>query len=276
MADIDYRKLSMDEIVFEKRNKDYGAFELRKLVDRHKLTGLLIAVAFFTFVVLASQFKLFSFISKLTEEKEVNIEMTDVDLPPPPPPPVDAPPPPPPPPPPVRPTIKFVEMIAKKDEEVQEQEITKQEEIKVAVSTETQKGDETAKQIVEEPKVTGTGTAVKAPEPEAPKEPEIFDRAEVMPGFPGGPAALMKYLGNNIRYPSLARENSLEGKVIVKFYIDTDGTVRDPQVLKDGVGGGCGDEAVRVIKSMPKWSPGSQRGKNVKVYYTLPVTFKLQ
>lgn len=277
MADIDYRKLSMDEIVFEKRNKAYGAFELRKLVDKHKLTGLLVAVAFFTFVVLASQFKIFSFISKLTEEKEVNIEMTDVDLPPPPPPPVDAPPPPPPPPPPVRPTIKFVEMIAKKDEEVQEQEITKQEEIKVQVSTETQKGDETAKQIVEEPKVTGTGTSVvKAPEPEAPKEPEIFDRAEVMPGFPGGPAALMKYLGQNIRYPSLARENSLEGKVIVKFYVDVDGTVRDPQILKDGVGGGCGDEAVRVIKSMPKWSPGSQRGKNVKVYYTLPVTFKLQ
>jgi protein TonB len=86
----------------------------------------------------------------------------------------------------------------------------------------------------------------------------------------------MKFLQKNIRYPNLARENGLEGKVIVKFYVDTDGTVREPVVLKDGVGGGCGDEAMRVVKSMPKWTPGSQRGKTVKVYYTLPVTFKLQ
>ena len=273
MADIDYRKLSMDEIVFEKRNKDYGAFELRKIIDRHKITGLLAAIAFFVFIALASQFKIFSFLSKLTAEKEVNIEMTNVDLPPPPPPPVDAPPPPPPPPPPVRPTIKFVEMIAKKDEEVQEQQITKQEEIKeTAVSTETQKGDENAKAIIVE--TPGTG-AVKEPEPVAPKEPEIFDRAEVMPAYPGGIAAMMKYLSTNIRYPAIANENGLEGKVIVKFYVDKDGTVREPVVLKDGVGGGCGEEAIRVVKAMPKWTPGLQRGNPVKVYYTLPVTFKL-
>ena len=272
MAEIDYKKLSMDEIVFEKRNKDYGAFELRKVIDRHKLTGLLIAIAFYVFVVLSSQFQLFSFLSNLVGEKEVNIQMTDVDIPPPPPPPVDAPPPPPPPPPPVRPTIKFVEMIAKKDEEVAKQEeIVKQEEIKVDVSTQTQKGDENAKAIIEDKPGTGP-----APAPEAPKEPEIFDRAEVMPAYPGGVPELMKFLQKNIRYPSLARENGLEGKVIVKFYVDTDGTVREPLVLKDGVGGGCGDESIRVIKSMPKWTPGSQRGKAVKVYYTLPVTFKLQ
>ena len=274
MADIDYRRLTMDEIVFEKRNKDYGAFELRKIIDRHKITGLLVAIGFFTLVVLASQFKLFSLLGKLTEEKEVNIEMTNVDLPPPPPPPVDAPPPPPPPPPPTRPTIKFVEMIAKKEEEVQQQEITKQEEIKeTAVSTETVKGDENAKQIINEP---STGSVVKEPEPVAPKEPEIFDRAEVMPAYPGGIAAMMKYLSSNIRYPPIANENGLEGKVIVKFYVDKDGTVRDPQVLKDGVGGGCGEEAIRVVKAMPKWTPGLQRGNPVKVYYTLPVTFKLQ
>ncbi|MBK6274839.1 MAG: hypothetical protein IPF58_09125 [Saprospirales bacterium] len=165
MSQIDYKKLSMDEIVFEQRNKSYGAFELRQLIDRHKIKGLLIAIAFFTFVVLASQFKIFAFLGKLTKEKEVNIEMTDVELPPPPPPPVDAPPPPPPPPPPVRPTIKFVEMIAKKDEEVAKQEeIVKQEDIKVDVSTTTQKGDENAKAIIEEK--PGTGTAVvAAPEP---------------------------------------------------------------------------------------------------------------
>jgi protein TonB len=275
MADIDYRKLSMDEIVFEKRNKAYGAFELRKLIDRHKIKGLLIAITFFTAIVLASQFNIFSLLGKLKKEKEVNIEMTDVELPPPPPPPVDAPPPPPPPPPPVRPTIKFVEMIAKKDEEVQEQQITKQEEIKeTAVSTETVKGDENAKAIINEPS-NGAGTAVKEPEPVAPKEPEIFDRAEVQPSYPGGAAAMMKYLANNIRYPSLARENNLEGKVVVKFTVDKDGSIKDPVVLKDGVGGGCADEAIRVIKTMPKWTPGLQRGNPVKVYFTLPVSFKL-
>ena len=166
-------------------------------------------------------------------------------------------------------------MIAKKDEEVAKQEeIVKQEDIKVDVSTTTQKGDENAKAIIEEK--PGTGTAVvAAPEPEAPKEPEIFDRAEVMPNFPGGITELMGFLKKNILYPSLARENGLEGKVIVKFYVDTDGTVREPVVLKDGVGGGCADEAIRVIKKMPKWTPGTQRGKPVKVYYTLPVSFKL-
>ena len=96
-----------------------------------------------------------------------------------------------------------------------------------------------------------------------------------MPNFPGGITELMGFLKKNILYPSLARENGLEGKVIVKFYVDTDGTVREPVVLKDGVGGGCADEAIRVIKKMPKWTPGTQRGKPVKVYYTLPVSFKL-
>ncbi|HRB92485.1 MAG TPA: TonB family protein, partial [Chitinophagales bacterium] len=173
-----------------------------------------------------------------------------------------------------RPTVKFVEMIAKKDAEVaEEQQVTKVDETKeVAISTVTQEGDKEAKAIVTDEK-PGNGPA--APEPEQPKEPEIFDRAEVMPTYPGGPVEMMKFLSKNIKYPSLARENNLEGKVIVKFYVDTDGTVKSPEILKDGVGGGCADEAVRVVKTMPKWSPGTQRGKNVKVYYVLPVTFKL-
>jgi len=106
------------------------------------------------------------------------------------------------------------------------------------------------------------------------KEVEIFDRTEVMPRFPGGPEQMMKYLSKNIKYPELARKNGLQGKVVIKFYIDVDGTVKEPVVLKDGVGGGCAEEAMRVISMMPKWSPGTQRGKAVKVYYVLPVTFK--
>lgn len=272
MENTNYKNASWDDIIFEGRNKAYGAYELRKISDRHKLRGIAIALLAFLFIVLSSQFKIFSFLTSSKKEKEVSLEMTNVELPPPPPP-VEAPPPPPPPPP-VRPTIKFVEMIAKEDEKVaEEQPLTKVEEIKeTQVSTSTQEGDKNAKAIIEE---TGPGTG-PAPDPEQPKAPEIFDRAEVMPSYPGGVPELMKFLQKNIRYPSLARENGLEGKVIVKFYVDTDGTVREPAILKDGVGGGCGDEAIRVVKSMPKWTPGSQRGKPVKVFYTLPVTFKLQ
>lgn len=110
---------------------------------------------------------------------------------------------------------------------------------------------------------------------ESPKEPEIFDRAEVMPQFPGGVVAMMAYLKNNLQYPAHAKEYGLEGKVIVKFIIDKDGSVLEPVILKDAVGGGAGDEAIRLVKAMPKWTHGSQRGKPVRVYYVVPVTFRL-
>ncbi len=103
----------------------------------------------------------------------------------------------------------------------------------------------------------------------------IYYRADIMPSYVGGVPALKEYLASNLRYPSLARENGLKGKVIVKFYVDTDGSIKEPTVLKDGVGGGCADEAVRVIKSMPKWVPGIKNSKQVKVYFTLPITFGL-
>lgn len=273
MANTEYKNVRWDDIIFENLNKAYGAYELRQVINKHTLRGILIALGIFLFIVLSTQFQIFSFLTSSKKDKEVSLEMTNVELPPPPPP-VTAPPPPPPPPP-VRPTIKFVEMIAKKDEEVAEEEpLTKQEEIQeTQVSTVTQEGDKNAKAIIEDVVKPGTGPV----EPEAPKEPEIFDRAEVQPRFPGDdPNGLVKWLIKNIKYPNIARENGLEGKVIVKFYVDVDGTVRDPVVLKDGVGGGCAEEAIRVCKAMPKWIPGSQRGKNVKVYYTLPVNFKLQ
>lgn len=107
------------------------------------------------------------------------------------------------------------------------------------------------------------------------QEPEIFDRAEVMPQFPGGISEMMKYLKDNLVYPALAKENGLQGKVIVKFIIDEDGSIKDPVILKDGVGGGASNEAIRLVKSMPKWKPGEQKGKPVKMYYTLPIVFKL-
>jgi TonB family protein len=99
---------------------------------------------------------------------------------------------------------------------------------------------------------------------------------EIMPSFPGGGAELMKFLAKNTTYPVEARNKGLEGKVVVKFYIDIDGSIKDIKIVKDPVGYGCAEEAIRVIKLMPKWTPGMQDGVPAKVYYTMPVTFKLQ
>lgn len=95
------------------------------------------------------------------------------------------------------------------------------------------------------------------------------------PSFIGGTSALMEFISSNVRYSSLARENGLEGNVYVKFYIDIDGSIKDPVVIKDKVGGGSDYEAIRVCKKMPNWNPGILNGKTVRVHYTLPVKFSL-
>ena len=118
-------------------------------------------------------------------------------------------------------------------------------------------------------------TPVKIEEEEEEDEQEIFQVVEQDPEFPGGIDALMKYLQQNIKYPQLARENNITGRVYVTFVVKKDGSVTGVRVLRD-IGGGCGQEAIRVVKSMPKWTPGKQRGKNVRVQYNLPVNFSLR
>ncbi|MBQ0016247.1 MAG: energy transducer TonB [Bacteroidales bacterium] len=106
-------------------------------------------------------------------------------------------------------------------------------------------------------------------------EEEIFTVVENDPEYPGGMESLYKYLGENIKYPSLAKENNITGKVYVTFVVEKDGSIANPRILRD-IGGGCGQEAIRVVKSMPKWKPGKQRGKAVRVQFNLPVSFNLQ
>ncbi len=106
-------------------------------------------------------------------------------------------------------------------------------------------------------------------------EAEIFTVVESMPEFPGGMAKLMSYLGNNIKYPPLAKESGIQGRVFINFVVETDGRISKVKVLR-GIGGGCDEEAVRVVEAMPKWKPGMQRGKPVRVSYNLPVKFTLQ
>ena len=111
-------------------------------------------------------------------------------------------------------------------------------------------------------------------EPE-PEEEEVFMVVEDQPEFPGGTAALLEYLRKNIKYPAICRENNIQGRVIVSFIVNKDGAIVEPEVIK-GVNPSLDKEALRVISGMPKWKPGSQRGKPVRVKYTVPVNFKLQ
>ena len=106
-------------------------------------------------------------------------------------------------------------------------------------------------------------------------ETEIFQIVEEMPQFPGGEAKLLEYVATHIKYPQIARETGIQGRVFVGFVVEPDGSVSNVKILR-GIGGGCDEEAMRVIKSLPKWKPGKQRGKAVRVSYQIPVLFKLQ
>jgi protein TonB len=105
----------------------------------------------------------------------------------------------------------------------------------------------------------------------------LFHNVEQMPSFPGGTAKLYKYLSENIRYPEVAKEAGIQGKVYISFVVEKDGSIADVKILR-GIPGGkmCDNEAMRVVKNMPNWSPGKQRGKAVRVSYNLPVQFRLR
>jgi protein TonB len=120
-----------------------------------------------------------------------------------------------------------------------------------------------------------TITAEPIPEPSSPQGPdEVFSVVEVMPEFPGGADARNAFLAKNLKYPEQAMEEGIEGMVIVTFVVEKDGKISGARVLR-GIGGGCSEEALRVVRRMPNWNPGTQRGEAVRVQYNLPIRFKL-
>lgn len=148
----------------------------------------------------------------------------------------------------------------------------------------TQKEDNTARGVVTQEgsddadkfKAVQEQVVVKEPEPEAkPKEEEIFVAVEQQAEFPGGQAALMKWLSNNVRYPESAQQNDIQGRVVVKFVVEKDGSIGHAEILK-GVDRDLDREALRVVKKMPKWQPGKNNGVAVRSYFNLPVVFRLQ
>jgi protein TonB len=174
----------------------------------------------------------------------------------------------------VKSSVKFVPPVIKKDSEVKpEEELKSQDDLnktKTAIGSFDVKGnDDTGGEVLKAKEV------IAQPEPPKEEENKVFDVVEVMPSFPGGQAALMQWLGKNIKYPVVAEENGVQGRVVVTFVVEKDGSITDVKVVKS-VDPSLDKEAARVVKSMPHWIPGKQNGSAVRVKYTVPVTFKLQ
>ena len=174
----------------------------------------------------------------------------------------------------VKSSVKFTAPEIKKDSEVKpEEELKSQEDLNktnTAIGAFDVKGnDESAGEVLKAKEV------IAQPEPPKQEETKVFDVVEEMPSFPGGPGALMSFLSSNIKYPVVAEENGIQGRVIVAFVVERDGSITDVRVVKS-VDQSLDKEAVRVVKSMPRWIPGKQNGSAVRVKYTVPVTFRLQ
>ncbi|MEE1095805.1 MAG: energy transducer TonB [Paludibacteraceae bacterium] len=172
-------------------------------------------------------------------EEEVEIQQTTQETPPPPPP----------------PAVQEVEVLNVVEDNVETESIE--------INTE----DDKEEVVIAAP--------VEAPEEEE-EEEVIFVVVESMPEFPGGQQALFKYINENVKYPVIAQENGIQGRVICQFVVNKDGSIVDIEVVRSGGDPSLDKEAVRVVKSMPKWKPGKQRGKPVRVKFTVPINFKLQ
>ena len=247
------------EIVFEGRNKVYGAYELRKTNQKTTVRALIIGSLLF-FLAIAMPL-LINMIPDSQDDTSLDTKITTVKLPPKEKPKENIPPPPPPPP--KVDQVKFVKPVVAKAEEVVE-EPPKIVEIKdKKLGAETIKGDPDAELTVEP---VGNGPA------DIVDDNNIYSTAgiEVKPDFPGGMAKFYKFVGNNYRTPE---EEGLAGKVYVTFVVEKDGSLTDIKVVRD-IGYGTGKEAIRVLKSCPKWNPGEQNGKKVRVLYSLPITIQ--
>jgi len=257
------------DMVFDARNQDYGAYQLRKNYQRSLTTALLTAVGIFVLGFFTP--KIMAMIkSAMPEKKQVAITEVNLETPPPlneelpPPPPVE-------PPPPVKNTIKFTIPEIKKEDVNDPPPAIDEIEKDVEAGKKTQVGDNN--NIVDEVKEEPKQETKQVIQEEV--DNNVYTIIQKMPSFPGGEAAMMKYIAENIKYPPMAKEAGIKGTVFVTFVIDREGNVTSPQVMK-GIGGGCDEEALRVIKSMPKWSAGEQNGKKVLVKINVPIRFVLR
>ena len=284
---VDLTSKEWRDLVFADKNKEFGAYQLRKDSDkRHNLAVLftLIGLVIVFIGILAyskySDYKAEQEAIALQEEREkmAAAELLQQEEEPEPEPEVEE--------------QKFEQEIPEVPEEVlatvQVTQIAIVDADKVkneVMDMETQKEDNTARGVVTQEgsddadkfKAVTEQVVVKEPVPvkEEKKEEEIFVAVEQPAEFPGGQAALMKWLSQNIRYPEAAQQNDIQGRVIVKFVVEKDGSISQVTVAR-GVDKDLDREAVRVVKRMPKWQPGKNNGVAVRSKFTLPVVFKLQ
>jgi protein TonB len=265
---LDILKQEWIDVVFTDRNKTYGAYELRRENPKNTNKALVIGIIVFVFII--SFQTILNFISGFIPKATEKVKITNVVLQPPPP--LDKTKPPPPPPEPPKPKVdqvKFPPPVVKPDNEVKEQPPTVKELEVADPGQKTVKGDPNADIKIDEPVGNSDVKAVTEEDPN-----KIFTAVEKEPAFPGGEDAFIKYLGKNIHYPAIAKENNVQGKVFLSFVVERSGALTDIKVVR-GIGSGCDDEAVRVLKNSPKWAPGIQNGRPVRVAYTIPVSFTL-
>ena len=282
MAKIDLYDPKWVDMVFAGKNKEYGAYQLRKGTSGRNIKALLILIIAAALVGGFLAWKVIE--QKQAEEQQAYMEAMELaklqeqakkekkkpepikpkveqkkEIPV------------------ARETQKFTAPVIKKDELVIEENQVKQMDQlddKVAVGTENKEGvkDRTVEAVRND-------IAVAAPPPPPAPKPEVankvFDVVEEMPSFPGGQGALMAFLSSNIKYPVVAQENGVQGRVIVGFVVEKDGSISDVKVMRS-VDPSLDREAQRVVKAMPKWKPGKQNGSAVRVKYTVPVVFRLQ
>lgn len=279
MAKIDLISNEWADIVFQGRNKVYGAYQLRRGTSKRNIWSMVFvaAVAAVAYLGLAAynsyqaaqkaKFEAEMEASLIETKKQAKVEkkteapkveqVQKVEK--------------------VKSSIAFTPPVIKKDSEVKpEEEMKTQDELKetkTAIGAFDVKGNDEA-----------GGTVLKAVEeiatPEPPKQQEaeqnkVFDVVEQQPSYPGGMGALNQWLASNIKYPVMAAENGIEGRVVVQFVVERDGSVSGVHVVR-GVDPSLDKEATRVVSQMPKWIPGKQNGSAVRVKYTVPVTFRLQ
>ena len=277
MAKIDLISRDWTEMVFEGRNKEYGAYRLRKNAGKRNLYSLI--TIFIAALAIWGGISLVKFVESRTksvaqtsvaelsalnqpkkkaevkQQKKVKLEQPEkvVER--------------------VKSSVKFTAPVIKKDDEVKpEDELKTQDELmstKTAIGALDVKGNDDANGEVLKIK-----EAVAQPEPK-PEVEKVFDVVEQMPSFPGGPSALMEWLSNNVKYPVVAQENGVQGRVVVSFVVERDGSITDVKVVR-GVDPSLDREASRVVRAMPRWIPGRQNGSAVRVKYNVPVAFRLQ
>lgn len=279
--DVDLSSQEWRDLIFDHRNKDFGAYTLRKTsIARHNKAMIVVILFIILVVVLAYVVKgiqqaieesrpkdeieqvMVNIATEEVEEEEEEEVQERYEEPEPEALPEE-----------ILNTVKVTEILIAEDEDVKaEDEIKSADELQ---QTETAFGQTNFDQGTDDRNVVREHKDEVIVEEKTPEPEQVFTAVEQMPAFPGGDTELMKYLSSHINYPPMAMENNIQGRVIVQFVVTKTGKVGEVRVVR-GVDRDLDNEAVRVVKSLPDFIPGKMNGQAVNVWYTLPVTFKLQ